>query len=171
MGPTALSRRELLAFAGLGAGMLAVAGCRDSVDDGTSSQDATAPPSSADLVLVRRTGRRVATLAGALAGAASDHRELRAVLRPLAARHREHVRAFAPDSEELRFPTPVLPNTAATALAAVTNLERQAAVATRDAALRASSGELAGALASAAACMAQHVVLLDAARDDVRGDS
>ena len=175
MGSTALSRRELLAFAGLGVGVLALAGCRDSVDgapaDDAPLDDGRAPASSDDLVLARRTGRRVATLAVGLAGAANDYPQLRAVLRPLAARHREQVRAFAPDNVGLRFPTPVLPSTAATGLAVVTGLQRQAALATRDAALRASSGELASALASVAACMAQHVVVLEAASADLRGRS
>lgn len=170
MGPTALSRRELLAFAGLSAGVLALAGCRDSVDD-APAEDATSPAGSADLALARRTGRRAAALVGALASAASDHRELRELLRSLLARHREHVRAFAPESRIRQFPTPVLPNTAAAALGGLGKLEREAAFATRDAALRASSGELASALASAAACMEQHVDLLESARDDLRGRS
>ena len=169
VGATALSRRELLAFAGVGAGVLALAGCRDTVE-GAPADDATTPASSADLVLARRTAHRAAALVGALAAAVSEHRELRAMLLPLEARHREHVRAFAPESKT-QFPTPVLPGTAAAALDAVTNLERQAAVTTRNDALSASSGELASALASAAACMAQHVVLLEAARDDERGGS
>ena len=173
MGPTALSRRELLAFAGLGASVLALPGCRDRVDgapaDDAPLDDGRASATSADLMLARRTGRRAATLAVGLAAAAKGYRELREVLLPLEARHREQVRAFAPGSRIVQFPTPVLPGTATAALDGVTELEREAAVETRDAALRANSGELASALASAAACMAQHAALLDSARDDLRG--
>ena len=171
MGPTALSRRKLLASAGLGVGVLALAGCSDRVD-GAPADDATSPAGSADLELARRVARRVGALLDALAGAAKEHRELRAILRPLQARHREHVGAFTPDGETLRFPGLFgVPRTAEATLAALVRSERGAAVAIGNAALIARSGELAGALASAAASMAQHVVLLEAARDDERGGS
>ena len=91
------------------------------------------------------------------------HRSLRSLLDPLAAHHAEHVQVFAPDAAPPPGRTAAVPRSSRQALAALAGAERRTAGARRRDALAADSGDLARALASAAACQAQHLVLLDGA--------
>ncbi len=123
-----------------------------------------------DLTRARRAATQSAGLAVGLEAAARRHRELRALLRPVAVRHREHVTAFTPEGETTRAPEDTtVPGSPTAVLRILVGAERQAADAIRATALTAGSGDLARALASAAASMAQNVWLLTRALDERGG--
>ena len=120
----------------------------------------------ADLDLARRTAVVVAGLAVGAEATAGRHRRFAELLEPLAARHGKHVRAFTPEGETIRGrPAGPVPGAADAALRALARAEERAEEAVRVSALRATSGDLARALASCAACMAQQARLLVDAAD------
>ncbi len=85
----------------------------------------------------------------------------------MAERHAAHVRAFTAEGASTRGRAGGrVPATAKAALRDLLRREQQAATAARAAATRVGSGDLAAALASYAACLAQHEVLLFEAAAD-----
>lgn len=162
MGPTKLSRRRLVATgaSGLVAAVGAV-GC-GGVDTGAVPVGAAGTSiGGADLALARRIAAVAAGLVVSAEATARRHRRLSELLEPLAARHGEHVQAFTPEGETIRDrPAGPVPRAADEALRVLARAEERAEEAARVSALRATSGDLARAMASSAACMAQHARLL-----------
>jgi len=123
------------------------------------------------LMLAAQVAATAGDLAARLESTAERHGRLREVLRPMSERHREHVRAFTPAGDVVRERAGGrVPAAEHAALVDLLGREQRAAAEARAAALRAGSGELAGALASCAACLAQHATVLTAAaaQDGVR---
>ena len=158
------TRRQLLAGV---AGVVAagVSGCASTAGEpaaGAPDGGADAVDES-DLALADRAAGSAATLLAAYRATVRRHRSLRSMLDPLAAHHAEHVQVFAPDAAPPTGRPAAVPRGPQQALAALGSAERRTASARRRDVLAADSGDLARALASAAACQAQHVVLLDGA--------
>ena len=155
------TRRQLLAGV---AGVVAagVSGCASTAgDSATGAADGGADAvDEGDLALADRAAGSAATLLAAYRATVRRHRSLRSLLDPLAAHHAEHVRVFAPDAAPPPGRPAAVPRSSRQALAALGSAERRTAGARRRDVLAADSGDLARALASAAACQAQHVVLL-----------
>jgi len=161
--PTTVSRRWLLGVAA-GAGAAAATGCAGT-SAGPSEQAPTVVPG--DLDRARRAAADAAELVAVVAGAARRHPELQPLLTGLGDRHRTHVEAFTPEVEPVALPGRMpVPRSRRATLRLLRAREQRAAGAARRAAADAGSGELAAALASCAACLAQHVRLLSAALAD-----
>lgn len=178
MTPTSLPRRRLL-LAAAAVGTAAATG----LVTGCSGRSATAPSSLPiapaagpdDLFTARRVAVRAAALAADVRMLARDQprgqASLRQLLGQVAARHDTHARAFLPEGERVEAGTDdSRAGTPAATLRLLVRAEQRAGAEARTAALSAQSGDLARALASAVACLAQHVQLLgDAVAADERG--
>ncbi len=180
--PTSLSRRRLL-LAAAAVGATAATG----LVTGCAGRSATAPSSLPivpaagpdDLATARRVAVRAAALAADVRTVARDQQRgrqqeqgpLLPLLGQVAARHDAHARAFLPEGERVGAGTDDPGGgTPGTTLRLLVRAEQRAGAEARTAALSAQSGDLARALASAAACLAQHVQLLgDAVAVDERG--
>ncbi len=171
-----LQRRRLLTAAGLVAGsglVTAVAGCapRDGRDTASGTDSDTNSGTTADaradtgddVALADRAAGASARLLAGYRATARRHPSLGRLLDPLAAHHAEHVDVFSVDRHPTARPDPV-PRRERDAVAALQTAERRAVGERRTDVLAATSGDLARALASAAACQDQHLVLLDRAR-------
>jgi len=160
------TRRQLLAgVAGVAAGVVAagVSGCASTAGDSAASAADGDAVDEGDLALADRAAGSAAMLLAAYRATVRRHRSLRSLLDPLADHHAEHVQVFAPDAAPPSGRPAAVPRSSRRAIAALGSAERRTAGARRRDVLAADSGDLARALASAAACQAQHVVLLDGA--------
>jgi len=183
--PTTVPRRRLLAaVAGVGAAAAAgtLTGCAGRVDrTGPAGLPVARVVGPDDLATARAVAGRAAALAGDVRAAqrrvARRERSLAPLLAQVAARHDEHAVAFVPEGERVRAPAPAGPGRAdrdgsvVATLRGLVRAEERAAAAVRTAALSAGSGDLARALASCAASLSQHVLLLDEAADAAAADA
>jgi len=163
--PTTVSRRWLLVVAA-GAAAAAATGCAGTSAGPSEQAPAVAP---GDLDRARRAAADAAELVAVVAGAERRHPELQPLLAGLGSRHRTHVEVFTPEGEVVAPPGPgrvSVPRSRRATLRVLRAREQRAAAAARRAAADAGGGELAAALASCAACLAQHVRLLSAALAD-----
>lgn len=177
--PSALSRRRLLATAaGLGAALAGagLTGCSETSDHPGSTTAGTGPSVAPrlggdDLAVARRTASSSTGLVELLQQSAGRHRLLRPVLAPLITRHQDHVRAFTPAGDRIRPSRRrgSIGGSPGATLRTLVEAEQRTAASVRAAAVAVDSGDLARALASAAACLAQHVQLLSEADADGRG--
>ncbi len=168
----ALSRRRLLGSAAtaMGGGLAAatLTGCGGGAAAGRATGGA-GDTARTDPAAARRVAANAADLAARLTATVRAHRGLRTMLLPMARRHDDHLRAFTAEGDRVEGRAGGrVPADAKQALRELVGSERRAATAAKQAAVRVTSAELAAALASCAAGLAQHEVLLAQAVDELR---
>jgi hypothetical protein len=150
------SRRTALALAL--STPLAMAACDLDPPSAAPSESPTTPPPP-DTEVVASARKAILLTVALLEVVSTQHRPLRADIRPLLDLHAAHLEVLDDGSEDQSLETELPADTPAMARTQVLGAEGDLAVTLADAARQAASGDLARALASMSAAVAQRVVV------------